>query len=42
MACGATTLGRAVDHVAEAHATIALFFGGMVIVRAFAPTRIFE
>ncbi|MBV8361830.1 MAG: transporter [Deltaproteobacteria bacterium] len=42
MASGATTLGRAVDYVAEAHATIALFFGGMVIVRAFAPTRIFE
>jgi Na+/H+ antiporter NhaD/arsenite permease-like protein len=39
---GVTTLRTAVGYVAEAHETIALFFGGMVLVRAFAPTGIFE
>jgi Na+/H+ antiporter NhaD/arsenite permease-like protein len=42
VATGVVSLSRAVTFVAEAHATIALFFGGMVIVRVFAPTRIFE
>ena len=42
VASGVVSLSRAVEFVAEAHATIALFFGGMLIVRAFAPTRIFE
>jgi len=41
-ASGVTTVSQAVGYVAEAHATIALFFGGMVIVRAFTPTGIFE
>jgi Na+/H+ antiporter NhaD/arsenite permease-like protein len=42
IASGVTTLRTAVGYVAEAHETIALFFGGMVLVRAFAPTGIFE
>src|SRR5215469_2818028 len=42
IASGVTTLRTAVGYVAEAHETIAMFFGGMVLVRAFAPTRIFE
>jgi Na+/H+ antiporter NhaD/arsenite permease-like protein len=42
VAAGVITINRAVGFVAEAHSTIVLFFGGMVIVRAFAPTRIFE
>jgi len=42
VASGVTTVRDAVGYVAEAHETIALFFGGMVLVRAFAPTRIFE
>jgi Na+/H+ antiporter NhaD/arsenite permease-like protein len=41
-ASGVTTVSQGVGYVAEAHATIALFFGGMVIVRAFTPTGIFE
>jgi len=41
-ASGVTTIGQGVAYVAEAHATIAMFFGGMMIVRAFAPTGIFE
>lgn len=41
-ATGVMTVSQGVGYVAEAHATIALFFGGMVIVRAFAPTGIFE
>jgi Na+/H+ antiporter NhaD/arsenite permease-like protein len=42
IASGVTTVRAAVGYVAEAHETIALFFGGMVLVRAFAPTGIFE
>jgi len=42
IASGVTTLKTAVGYVAEAHETIALFFGGMVLARAFAPTGIFE
>jgi len=42
IASGVTTLRTAVGYVAEAHETIALFFGGMVLVRAFAPTGVFE
>ena len=42
IASGVTTVRTAVGYVAEAHETIALFFGGMVLVRAFAPTGIFE
>ncbi len=41
IASGVTTLRTAVGYVAEAQ-TIALFFGGMVLVRAFAPTGTFE
>src|SRR5262245_54701596 len=42
IASGVTTVRVAVGYVAEAHETIALFFGGMVLVRAFSPTGIFE
>ena len=42
VATGVTTVSSAVGYVADAHETIALFFGGMVLVRAFAPTGIFE
>ncbi len=42
IASGATTLSRGVGYVSEAHSTIVLFFGGMVTVRALAPTGIFE
>jgi Na+/H+ antiporter NhaD/arsenite permease-like protein len=36
------TLSEAVDYIAQSHATLALFFGVMVMVRAFEPTRIFD
>src|SRR5215469_10585112 len=42
IASGVTTVRSAVGYIAEAHETIALFFGGMVLVRAFAPTGVFE
>ena len=35
VASGVTKVRAAVGYVAEAHETIALFFGGMVLVRAF-------
>ncbi len=36
------TLTEAVDYIAQSYATLALFFGVMVMVRAFEPTQIFE
>lgn len=42
LAVGIVSLADAARIVAEAHATIALFIGGMIIVRAFMPTGIFQ
>ncbi|MGI8932732.1 SLC13 family permease [Leptolyngbya sp. BC1307] len=36
------TLTEAVNYIARSYATLALFFGVMVMVRAFEPTRIFD
>lgn len=36
------TLTEAVDYIAQSYATLALFFGVMVMVRSFEPTRIFD
>jgi Na+/H+ antiporter NhaD/arsenite permease-like protein len=36
------TLDRAIGYIASSHATLALFFGVMVMIRALQPTRIFE
>jgi Na+/H+ antiporter NhaD/arsenite permease-like protein len=36
------TLQDAVSYIGQSHATLALFFGVMVLVRAFEPTKIFE
>jgi Na+/H+ antiporter NhaD/arsenite permease-like protein len=36
------TLTEAVGYISKSYATIALFFGVMVLVRAFEPTKIFE
>lgn len=36
------TLTEAVDYIAQSYATLALFFGVMVMVRAFEPTRVFD
>ncbi|MDG2989725.1 ArsB/NhaD family transporter [Candidatus Synechococcus calcipolaris G9] len=36
------TLGEAIDYISQSHATIALFFGIMVLIRAFEPTQIFS
>jgi Na+/H+ antiporter NhaD/arsenite permease-like protein len=35
------TLGQAISYINQSHATLALFFGVMVLVRAFEPTNIF-
>jgi Na+/H+ antiporter NhaD/arsenite permease-like protein len=35
------SLQEAVDYISRSHATLALFFGVMVMVRAFEPTQIF-
>jgi Na+/H+ antiporter NhaD/arsenite permease-like protein len=35
------TLPQAVDHIAAAHSTLALFFGVMVLVRVLQPTGVF-
>ncbi|MEY4519608.1 MAG: hypothetical protein RLZZ499_2208, partial [Cyanobacteriota bacterium] len=35
------TLGQAIGYINQSHATLALFFGVMVLVRAFEPTNIF-
>ncbi|MGA1133355.1 MAG: SLC13 family permease [Prochlorotrichaceae cyanobacterium] len=36
------TLTEAIDYISGSYATLALFFGVMVMVRAFEPTKIFE
>lgn len=36
------TLSEAVTYISASYATLALFFGVMVLVRAFEPTKIFE
>jgi Na+/H+ antiporter NhaD/arsenite permease-like protein len=36
------TLEQAIAYIAKSHPTLALFFGVMVMVRAFQPTRVFE
>jgi Na+/H+ antiporter NhaD/arsenite permease-like protein len=36
------TLSEAINYIAKSYATLALFFGVMVLVRAFEPTNIFE
>ncbi|KAF3885939.1 MULTISPECIES: ArsB/NhaD family transporter [Nostocales] len=36
------TLGDAVSYIGNSHGTLGLFFGVMVLVRAFEPTKIFE
>lgn len=36
------TLDEAISYIAKSHATLGLFFGVMVMVRAFEPTKVFE
>jgi Na+/H+ antiporter NhaD/arsenite permease-like protein len=36
------SLQEAIAYISRSHATLALFFGVMVMVRVFQPTRIFE
>jgi Na+/H+ antiporter NhaD/arsenite permease-like protein len=36
------TLPQAIDYIGESHGTLGLFFGVMVLVRAFEPTKIFD
>ncbi|GFE70150.1 ArsB/NhaD family transporter [Chroococcus sp. FPU101] len=36
------TLNEAVGYISRSHATLALFFGVMVLVRSFEPTKIFD
>ena len=36
------TLAEAVEYISQSYSTLALFFGVMVLVRAFEPTQIFE
>jgi Na+/H+ antiporter NhaD/arsenite permease-like protein len=36
------TLPEAVGYIGQSHATLSLFFGVMVMVRAFEPTRVFD
>ncbi|NJO39344.1 MAG: transporter [Cyanobacteria bacterium CRU_2_1] len=36
------TLGEAVGYIGNSYATLALFFGVMVLVRSFEPTKIFD
>nr|WP_173645043.1 ArsB/NhaD family transporter [Geminocystis sp. NIES-3708] len=36
------TLTEAIGYISKSHATLVLFFGVMVLVRAFEPTKIFE
>lgn len=36
------TLGEAVNYISKGHATLGLFFGVMVMVRAFEPTKVFD
>ncbi|MEB3311526.1 MAG: ArsB/NhaD family transporter [Snowella sp.] len=36
------TLSEAINYISRSHGTLALFFGVMILVRAFEPTKIFE
>ncbi|MBD1834673.1 transporter [Cyanobacteria bacterium FACHB-472] len=36
------TLTEAIDYISKSHGTLGLFFGVMVLVRAFEPTKIFD
>jgi Na+/H+ antiporter NhaD/arsenite permease-like protein len=36
------TLDEAIGYIAKSHATLGLFFGVMVMVRAFEPTKVFD
>jgi Na+/H+ antiporter NhaD/arsenite permease-like protein len=36
------TLNNAIEYISRSHATLGLFFGVMVMVRAFEPTKIFD
>jgi Na+/H+ antiporter NhaD/arsenite permease-like protein len=36
------SLEEAIGYISRSHATLALFFGVMVMVRAFQPTRTFD
>lgn len=36
------SLGEAVGYIGQSYSTLALFFGVMVLIRAFEPTKIFE
>lgn len=36
------TLKEGIDYISQSYATLALFFGVMVLVRSFEPTKIFE
>ncbi|MEN9228854.1 MAG: ArsB/NhaD family transporter [Gloeomargarita sp. SZTDM-1c_bins_89] len=40
--CQVMTLGEAIGYIGRSYNTLALFFGVMVLVRAFEPTKIFE
>ncbi|MCS6782676.1 MAG: ArsB/NhaD family transporter [Gloeomargarita sp. SKYBB_i_bin120] len=40
--CHVMTLGEAVGYIGRSYNTLALFFGVMVLVRAFEPTKIFD
>jgi Na+/H+ antiporter NhaD/arsenite permease-like protein len=40
--CHIITLQEAANYISQSYATIALFFGVMVLVRAFEPTKVFE
>jgi Na+/H+ antiporter NhaD/arsenite permease-like protein len=36
------TLNDAIEYISRSHAKLGLFFGAMVIVRAFEPTKVFD
>jgi Na+/H+ antiporter NhaD/arsenite permease-like protein len=36
------TLQEAINYISQSYATLALFFGVMILVRAFEPTKVFE
>ncbi|MEN9216835.1 MAG: SLC13 family permease, partial [Gloeomargarita sp. HHBFW_bins_162] len=40
--CHVLSLGEAISYIGRSYSTLALFFGVMVLVRAFEPTKIFE
>ncbi len=40
--CNILTLPEAIAHIGQSHGTLGLFFGVMVMVRVFEPTRVFD